>query len=171
MALPAQILRAPDSSAWTSKLTAPRAVLSQADSAIERELRSRNLFSNWVFPAELIRSARRNPTYAVDPTQIRAAEAVHALERKPQSRLAEPVASQLRALAGLHDARYALVPVEVRLELMANGTGRAMVHLALIDVRAAHLDWSGDVAGEPAATPPAAFAALALKVVDLVAAR
>jgi hypothetical protein len=171
IAMPTQQLRAPDSLTWTATLPPTRALLAQADSVLEHELRERNLAGTWVFPGDLARSARRNPTYAVDPATVRAGDAVRSLERRPKGNLAEPVASQLRALAGLNDARYALVPVELRLEPAGEGQGRAVLHLAVVDIRGARLDWASDVTGEPMATPSAALASLAGRVVDLVVPR
>jgi hypothetical protein len=105
---------------------------------------------------------------------IRAGDAVRRLERSSNSPLAEPVASQLRVLAGLHDARYALVPVELRFEPVPEGSGkgRAVLHLALLDVRGARLDWAGDVASDEAAgLAPALLSSIARHMADLIAAR
>ncbi len=174
MAMPTQLFRTEDAMGWAGTISDPRAYLASADSAIERELRARNYAANWIFPAELVRSAKRNPTYASDPTTIRAADAVRRLERKATATLAEPAASQLRVLAGLHDARYALVPVELRFEPSAAGGthGKAVLHLALVDIRGARLDWTGDVSSDESATlTPTLLTSLARHFADLIAPR
>ncbi len=159
---------------WGASIPAPAAFLLVADSAVEREAGARRLHTNWIFPAELTRSAKRNPTYATDPNAIRASEAVRRLERNSREHLAEPVSSQLRVLAGLHDARYALIPVELRFEPTADGQGRgrAVMHVALLDIRGSRLQWSGDVMSDDASAPtPALLATLAMRVADLFVAR
>lgn len=174
MAMPTQLFRTDDPTGWSGRVSDPRAYLALADSALERELRARNYGANWVFPAELTRTAKRNPTYATDPAAIRAGDAVRRLERKTSSSLAEPAASQLRVLAGMHDARYALVPVELRFESAAAGGagGHVVLHIAVLDVRGARLDWSGDVASDDQATfGPALLASLAQHFADLIAPR
>jgi len=175
MALPAQKLAGGDATGWVAKMPSPRAWLASVDSALEASLRERRVASVWTFPTELVRSARRNPMYATDPSEIRAAEAVRLLERRPDSRLAEPVASQLRALAGIHDARYAFVPVEIRFEQVTRDgkpAGRAILHAAVVDIRVASLSWSGDVASEVFADlSPALVASLASRLADLIVAR
>ena len=82
----------------------------------------------------------------------------------------EPVASQLRALAGFHDARYALIPVEVRFEAgSASGTGRGVLRMAILDVRGSRLVFIGDIQGPdlPDYTPTLG-ATLARRFADLV---
>ena len=120
--------------------------------------------------SELARTARRNPTYATNPAEIRAGDAVRFLERSRDSNIPEPVASQLRALAGFHDARYALIPVEVRFEAgSASGTGRGVLRMAILDVRGSRLVFIGDIQGPdlPDYTPTLG-ATLARRFADLV---
>lgn len=172
LVLPARLLRTDDPTGWSTTIAIPGAFLATADSAIEREATVRRVGDRWVFPSALSQSARRNPTYATDPNVIRAGEAVIRLEREPRGHLAEPVASQLRVLAGLHDARYALVPVEIGFEAAGAGEGRAVLHLALLDIRGSRLEWSGKVKSDPLpALTPAVLTSLARHVADLLDAR
>ena len=84
--------------------------------------------------------------------------------------LAEPLATQLRALVALHDARYALLPVEIRFE-KAGGSGRAVLHIVMLDPRLSRIVFRGDVLGDTAATfSPALAASVAGHLADLVAA-
>ena len=82
--------------------------------------------------------------------------------------IAEPLAGQLRAFAGLFDARYAVVPVELRVAPDAAGGGRATLHLVVVDTRAARLTWKGDITGDAVRSfSPAIAADLAGRVADL----
>jgi hypothetical protein len=76
----------------------------------------------------------------------------------------------LRTLAGFHDARYALIPVEVRFEAgNAAGTGHGIVRIAVLDVRGSRLVFIGDITGTDAPEySPALGAALARRFADLV---
>lgn len=169
--MPVPAIDRDDPLGWVARLSSPRAFAAQADTALEREFRARQL-ETWVFPAQLAQAAKRNPTYAVDPWSIRAPEAVRRLERSRQATLAEPVASQLRVLVGLENARYALVPVAWHVEPADAGTGRVVMHLAVIDVRAARLHWSGDVRSDTASSPsPSLLASLMANLADLVVGR
>ena len=80
--LPVQSLRmtVPD---WSDKVGDPKAYLSTVDDEIAFAARERAFRGKWAFPAELARSARRNPTYAVDPYAI-ALEPLAAVERDPE---------------------------------------------------------------------------------------
>jgi hypothetical protein len=146
--MPTQGLRELDSLGWAAKVGGTRAFLAKFDSVVTDTLRERNLTPMWTFPAELSRLARRNPLHATDPANIRAGDAVRALERRSDRPLVEPVASQLRTLSAFVDARYAVIPSELRFE-SGPGGGRAVLHVAVLDLRAASLVWSGDVVSDP----------------------
>jgi len=90
------------------------------------------------------------------------------VERDADKLITEPLAGQLRAFAGLFNARYAFIPVEVRLAPDAAGGGRATIHLVVVDTRSAKLTWKGDITGDVARTfSPAIAAGLAGRVADL----
>jgi hypothetical protein len=164
--LPVQTLRltVPD---WSDKVGDPRAYLSTVDDEIAFAVRERAFRGKWAFAPELARSARRNPTYAVDPYTI-ALDPLPAVERDAEKILAEPLAGQLRAFAGLFNARYAFVPVELRLAPDAGGGARATLHAVVIDTRAARLTWKGDVTGDAVRSfSPAVAAGIAGRVADL----
>ncbi|MBV6520672.1 MAG: hypothetical protein MNPFHGCM_00790 [Gemmatimonadaceae bacterium] len=170
--LPLRLLEPGDAHQWAAAIPDPVAFLSAADSAFAREAEARGLGAHWVGPATLAAASRRNPTYATDPFQIRAAEAVRRLERNSRGTLAEPVASQLRVIAGLHDTRYALIPVELGFVRVDDGSARAVLHLALVDVRRLQLQWSGDLHSDPSATlTPLVLTSLARRVADLFVTR
>ena len=163
--LPAQALRM-SVPGWSDKVGDPRAYLSKVDDEIAFAIRERGLKAKWAFPEELARSARRNPGYAVDPYSI-SVDALAPVERDPEKHIAEPLAGQLRAFAALFNARYALIPVEVRLAPDAAG-GRPTLHLVVVDTRGARLMWKGDITGDVATSfSPAIAAGIAGKVADL----
>lgn len=165
--LPAQ--RTVDAIAWGAKAGTPRVFLASIDSSLEAAVREKGLTA-WVMPSDLARTARRNPMYATNPADIRAGDAVRFLERQRDENIPEPVASQLRTLAGFHDARYALIPVEVRFEPGSTpGTGRGVVRMAVLDVRGSRLVFIGDIVGADAAEySPTLGAELARRFTDLV---
>jgi hypothetical protein len=172
---PVQSLRGGDALGWAAKAGNPRAFLAVVDSALETEFRDRGLGTTWAMPSDLARTAKRNPTYATDPSVIRAGDASRVIERRRDGQIPEPVASQMRALAGFHDARHALVPVELRFEpapVGADSGQRLVLHVVVLDVRGSRLAWVGDVAGAAAKTfSPAMATELARRFADLVVAR
>ena len=173
VALPVQFLRSGDALGWAASVGEPRAFLAALDTALERTLKARGLGTVWAFPSDLSRTARRNPGYAINPAAVRAGDAVRSMERRKGAEIPEPVASQLRAMAGLHDARYVLVPVDARFEPgRATGTGRAVLHLVVLDVRLSQLAWAGDIAGAEAAGYSASVPGdLAERFADLLVSR
>lgn len=163
--LPVQALRL-SVAGWSDEVGDPRAYLSTVDDEIAFAVGERGVRGKWAFAPDLARSARRNPSYAADPYAI-ALDPLAKSERDADAIIAEPLAGQLRTLAGLWDARYALVPVQMR--LVPDGTGgRAVVHLVLVDVRQARVTWKGDVTGDATrAFSPAVAAGIAGRIADL----
>lgn len=172
MVLPTQGTWGSDTLGWRARAGTERELLGLLDRSIETALGERGLSSQWVFPPAMERAAKRNPTYITDPYAMRALIAVRAALRKPQDPVAEPFASQLRALAGVSDARYAFVPLDVRMESLPAGGGRAVLRAAVIDARGSQLVWTGEVASDAQAEySPALLASLAERVADLVVSR
>ncbi|MEP7381957.1 MAG: hypothetical protein ABI910_09740 [Gemmatimonadota bacterium] len=173
MVLPTQGVVATDSLGWRRSAGGDKSVLAALDSALADSLSGRGLGALWIFPPALRRSVGRNPTYLSDLSAMRALDAVRVALRKRDDPLTEPFASQLRALAGVSDARYAFIPLEIRFEPILPGTsGRAALRSALVDARLAQLVWVGDVMGDPSpAFGPGVIASLAQRVADLVVSR
>jgi hypothetical protein len=164
--LPTQ--RASDAIGWGEKAGPPRAIFAVLDSALESSVRQKGITS-WVMASELARTARRNPVYAVNPADIRAGDAVRFLERQRDENIPEPVASQLRTLGAFHDARYALIPVEVRFEAASANMGRVVMRMAVLDLRGSRLVFIGDIVGADAPEyTPALTAGVARRFADLV---
>ena len=177
MVLPAQSVQADSLPAWRNTATVDKALLAALDSAVEGALNQRGMQTVWVYPAALQRSARRNPTYLTDPYLMQALDPVRQALKKPQDALSEPFASQLRALAGVNDSRYSLIPLVLRFEpssstAQGQAQARAVLRSVVVDARGAQVVWVGEVASEPQATFSAAIlASLAQRVSDLVVPR
>ncbi len=163
--LPTRYLRPADVPQWAASVTDQRALLAELDEAITAELDDRGLRGTWIFPDRLMASVRRNPTYATDPHTL-AANSLRPARRRPE-KVPEPLASQLRTLIALTNARYVLYPVELRFE-PHDGAGRAALHIAIIDARLAEVLWIGEVFGDASAERgPDSLASLALRFADL----
>jgi hypothetical protein len=172
--VPVQRVRISDSAmAAGAPAVAAAAYLRGLDSALADAARDRS--GSWAFASDVARSARRNPTYAPDAYRLSVGPLLPGRRQTPDNALPDPLASQLRTIVALNDARYVVVPSELRVEAAGAGTARAVLHLALVDARAAQLRWSGDVAADaaPVSSSPlssTAAAALAARFADLIAA-
>jgi hypothetical protein len=149
----------------------PSDVLRTLDADIAAALEERGLKGQWIFASSLVESYRRNPTYATDPYKL-AIEPLRSPALVIGARLTEPLASQLRTMIALTDARYVLAPVELKVEHVGAGrAGRGVLRLVLVDARASDVRWIGNAVGDSvAALGPALTASVAAKLADLVAA-
>ena len=148
--------------------------LAAIDSAVAHAVKERGL-GTWVGSAAVARAARMNPTYAPDPHALPLAMLAPA-ERRPDIPIEDPLASQLRTLAALSDARFLLLPLQLRFDARQQDgktTGeRAVLELALIDARLAQLLWRGSVSSDVAAAFSLALVTqAATRVPDLVVTR
>ncbi len=167
---PVQSLREADSLGWTSTAGGSRDYLRQVDSEIELALKDRGVEGMWVFAEQLARTARRNAGYAPDPYNLAVRPLRPGRVKKRRDMLPEPLATQLRSLVAFTDARYILLPVELRFEREGEA-GRAHMHLVLVDARLSRPMWAIEVASDSAATfSPAIATTLAEHLADLVAA-
>ena len=167
--LPVHYIRA-DTIGAAARIEDPRGMLAALDSAIERSLGDRGFRTSWTYPPALARSAKRNAGYVTDPYSL-AAERLRSGVRMADDRLAEPLASQLRGIVAVTDARYALFPVELRFERAADGMIRPVLHVALLDARGSSVRWMGDVRGAAATNiTPTTLESVAFALADLVAA-
>ena len=170
---PAQRLRGADSVGWAAAVGPTPDYLRRVDDEIAFAMRERELGAGWVFPPQLAAVARRNAPVAADPYAL-AVEQL--LAPPPRSggpvEITEPLAGQLRSLVALNDARFVLVPAELRFERVAQtaGAARAVLRVAVVDARLARVRWAGDVASDTAsAHSPALAAGVAARLADLVA--
>jgi len=169
LVLPVQYLTFADSLGWSQGAPSSRAYLNTVDDEIGFALKQRGLKGRWTLPSDIIRSVERNPGYAPDPRSLTADE-IRWGQKDTGWQLQEPLASQLRTLVALTDARYILFPVEMRL-VGSRGVGHAMLHLVIIDARRSQVQWSGDLAGsDQTKFSPAIAADIASRLADLIAA-
>jgi len=170
---PAQRLRGADSVGWAAAVGPTPDYLRRVDDEIAFAMRERELGAGWVFPPQLAAVARRNAPVAADPYALAVAQL---LAPPPRSggpvEITEPLAGQLRSLVALNDARFVLVPAELRFERAAQtaGAARAVLRVTVVDARLARVRWAGEVASDTAsAHSPALAAGVAARLADLVA--
>ncbi|MGH7719368.1 MAG: hypothetical protein ACREON_11060 [Gemmatimonadaceae bacterium] len=168
--LPARFLREGDSLGWAAAIPSQREYLASLDAEIGFAFKERDLGSNWVLADAMARAARRNTPFAPDPHAL-AAERLRPPIRRRIEQLPEPLASQLRSLVALNDARYVLYPLEIRFEKAADGGGRAVLFAMVLDARLSTVMWMGEVASDPVTSfSPALAAGVAARLADLIAA-
>src|SRR5687768_2974205 len=120
--LPSRLLAFDDSLGWKNwleKLPDHRKYLSTVDDELAFALRERGL-NRWIYADQLLRNARRNPDYVIDPLLINTEE-LRATTKRKDGALHEPLASQVRSLVALTEARLVLVPVEMHIDKVPGG--------------------------------------------------
>lgn len=174
---PTSIIHFAPELSWSAQQTGARETLRALDDDIAAAIAERGLKTNWVMPADLALSYKRNPTYAADPYAL-AEESLRSAAFIVGSRLQEPLASQLRTMIALHEnARAVLLPIELRFERAdATSTGsaaaRATLRLALVDPRFSEARWVGTVNSDTTSADPRVLTrALARGVADLIVSR
>lgn len=161
---------------WGALQGGPRELSRALDDDIAAALADRGLKTNWVMPADLALSYKRNPTYAPDPYAL-AEESLRSSSLAVGSRLQEPLASQLRTMIALHEnARAVLLPVELRFEradaTSSANTGRATLRLVLVDPRFSEAKWVGTVTSDTTSADARVLTrSLARGVADLIVSR
>ncbi|MBI2408597.1 MAG: hypothetical protein HYV19_09890 [Gemmatimonadetes bacterium] len=138
------------------------------DSLVSVQLEEHGLSGMWTSPAQVQRTAKRNPEYATDPRNLGAFPVRYGIAK--EAMISDPLAGNLRRLVALHDTRYALMPVELRAERAA-GSGRFVVRVLLIDARLMKVLFQVEVSGDSAAAySPALLEQIATRVVELAVA-
>lgn len=166
---PAYYLVAGDPLGWAAQLPKGREYLRTVDDELAAVLTERGLKSQWLYPADLVRAMRANPTYAVDPYTL-GANILRGSGVVSGTMLADPLATQLRTMIALQEgARAVLVPVEIRFEKAGTtGQGVAVLKVALLDARLGDVRWIGMVRSDPApAYSRAVLTSLAAHFADL----
>src|SRR5215210_4486735 len=167
--LPVQYLSGTDTLGWQQKIPDRAAFLAALDDQIEAALTARGLGKAWAFGREVERASKLNSILMTDARSL-SAEWLRG-RVLPETTVRDPLAGQVRGLVGLKGSRYALLPVELRFENRAGGTGVAILRLVMIDSRMAQIRWVGEVASDPAKTlSPAITASVATHFADLVVA-
>lgn len=171
---PANSVREGDALGWAASIPRQREWLRSLDSAVTDELGARGLRTAWVFPPDLIRSFERNRALSPDPHRLSPGPLQGITRLSGKERVPDPLASQLRTLVAVHDARYVLLPLDISFEPAGEDVvgGRARLRLALIDARSTELLWLGDVRSAPAPSlNPGVTVSLASALADLIVAR
>ena len=143
---PLQASRVAPELAWTGLPVKTADLLAAVDRALADTLNDRIRNKQWIFSEALVASAKANPTYAADPHFL-SIQPLRSPKLEIGQRLPEPLASQLRTMIALHDARMVLIPVELRFDKTPAGVARPVLHFVLVDPRRSDVTWIGDVPG------------------------
>ena len=142
----------------------------ELDDSIGAEIAGRGIGRGWGYAADVARTSKRNALYVGDPYAL-GAQQLRGAVPKPDDKLPQVLAGNIRTIIALGDARYVLLPIEVRIE-KKGPLQRAVLRLTLIDGRLGQFVWLGEVASEAAsALTPVIVSSLAARVADLVVAR
>ena len=170
LVLPVQYLTFDDSLGWSTQVPSVHDYLTTFDDELTFAFTEHGLKRRWTFASDIARSVRRNPSITADPYALDAAQ-IRIGSKPDEWQLQDPLASELRALVALSEARYVLCPVE----LLFTGDrtrGQAKLHVVLIDARRSQIQWAGDILGTPMSKfSPAVAADVASHLADLVAPR
>lgn len=165
---PVQYLSSTDSLGWQQQIPNRAEFLANLDDQIEAALTARGLGQTWTFGREIERASKVNSIIMKDARSL-SAESLRG-RVMAETPVRDPLASQVRALVGLKGQRYALLPVELRLQNRA-GMGVATLRLVMIDSRMALIKSVFNVDSDPMKTvSPALTASVATHFADLVVA-
>jgi len=128
----------PDTTGWSTSITWAQLRLA-IDSAVTTELQDRGMGRRWAYSADVVRIARRNPTFQGDAYALGVGR-WRAMLPEIGSPIPSPLADNLRFLTALGDMRQVLVPVELRVEGEVTS-----VRLVLVDTRARTVLFAGDL--------------------------
>jgi hypothetical protein len=169
LVLPVQYLSSTDSLGWQQQIPNRAAFLAALDDQIQAAMEARGLGRAWTFAREVERASKLNSIIMTDARSL-SAEWLRG-RVLPETTVRDPLAGQVRGLVGLKGSRYALLPVELRLENRGAGTGVAILRIVMIDSRMALIRWVGEVRSDPMKTlSPALTANVASHFADLVVA-
>jgi hypothetical protein len=167
LVFPVQYLSSTDSLGWQQQIANRAVFLAALDDQIEAAMTARGLGRAWTFGREVERASKLNSILMTDARSL-SAEWLRG-RVLPEASVRDPLASQVRGLVGLKGSRYALLPVELRLENRGSGTGVAILRVVMIDSRMAQIRWVGEIFSDPMRTlSPALTASVARHFADLV---
>jgi hypothetical protein len=130
---------------------------------------ARGLGRQWTFGREVERASKMNSILMTDARSL-SAEGLRGRVLE-ETTVRDPLAQQVRGLVGLKGSRYALLPVELRLENRGAGMGIAILRVVMIDSRMATIKWVDEIESDPMKTfSPALTASVATHFADLVVA-
>ena len=168
---PAYSLVPGDVLGWAAQILKARDYLKTLDDELATALGERGLKSQWIYPADLVKAAKINPTYAVDPYAL-GVNVLRSNAIASGSKLGDPLVTQLRTMIALQDgARAVVVPIELRFEKLPTGKGVAVLRVALLDGRLGDVRWVGTVRSDPAdSLSRAVLTSVAAHFADLITA-
>jgi hypothetical protein len=168
--LPTYIARVDPNLNW--QIGRPTELQHTLDADIVAAFEDRGLRRAWIFPEDLVKSYKSNPTYGTDPYTL-AEEPLRSPSLGVDARLPEPLASQVRTLIAFQsDLRFVLAPVEVRVEPVKPKGGRGVLRVVLIDARLSNVRWIGDIPSDTLESfGPALSASIANRLVGVVSPR
>jgi hypothetical protein len=149
---------------WTGAGPA-RSLLDQFDARLSTYLAEGGIADGWMYPADVLRAARRNPTYVANPSAL-GAQPLKSDKAREGSPIAEPFSSRLRAILAFGDARLAVVPVAVRVDT-AQSPMLAELRLSVLDGRQNRIVWTAILETRFTGAPSAAADSLASRVAAL----
>jgi hypothetical protein len=136
------------------------ALLDAANAALDTALRRDGRDVHWMGLEEQRGAVRRNPTLGLEPERFATAY----LFEPGVDRIPDPLWAQVRTLAAITGARFAVVPAAARLAGRPGSVSAAYV-LVVADARTGRVLWRGRAQGRPAATAEAALAVAAGTVI------
>ncbi len=143
---------------WAGGAENAEAAARQADLEIAFALSERGGRAAWVTPVQQVETLKRRPAIRVNPYALSAGEA--RAEGAKLKEIRDPLYGEIRMLAALFDARYAVWPLELLYEENADAPGGHLaIRIFLLDTRRGDVLWYGVVDGGD--LPPASAAALA----------
>ena len=146
-------------------------VRKQLDDSIGAAIAGRGIGRRWGYAADVVRTSKRNALYAGDPYALGAQQMRGTVVPRSEDKLNATLAGNIRMIIALDEARYVLLPVELRMEKKGLSQ-RAVLRLALLDARLGQIAWLGEVASDAVtAYSPAVINSLAARVADLVLAK
>ena len=116
------------------------------DEEIADVFHRRGIRNNWTFGRDITEMSARNADLTGNPRQL-SVQAVRRI-RAGDAPLPEPLAGEIRGLVALTSARYAVIPLEVRIDLRGNERNGSM-RVLLVDSRTARVAWAEDVVAAP----------------------
>lgn len=167
LVLPVQYVTFSDSISRSLQLPLASQYMGALDDSITSAFLERGLKS-WTFARGITASARRNTGMTADPHAL-AAERLRRLVKAGDDPVSEPLASQVRSLVALGDARYVVLPAVLRLDNRVAGA-RGTLIIYLIDTRTSRIHWSGEITGEGTTSVSQALGRVARHFADLVVA-
>ena len=151
LVLPAQYLSVANAGGGFDIVPSGQSLLPIFDEEIADAFRKRGVKNNWTFGSDIVASAERNAGLAGgDPRNLPTA-GIRAV-KAGDNPLPEPLAGQIRGLVALTNARYTLLPLEVRLDIR-NSERKGSVRLLLIDARTSRVAWADDVVAQTQRDP------------------